>query len=423
MARPLAAVAALVLALSPSAALAMTPAEFKAALTSAFSSGASAGPIDAAGQDETAVRLKKQVLYIQAGRDDTPDRYEKLVRGVAKGLGIVAPPAVEAVVKLYLGRTGQRVIAATPEELAARESIIADIAARNAARLKTAKRRIAMTGITTNVFRSSTDDLANGGTGNGGFAAFGDGGRDVRIAPTKPDIIEASMIDFGGAVKPVPAKLPTTRDLVVPKAAPVVAGAPAVTSLAFSFADLAPYFDLARGARAAADAVSGVIESGRKKLHQCYHFVKQALIDAGIIDAPAPEATGAFGLRADKASYFNADVVKHPEVLEKMGYRRVKGEEVGLSDATIPPPGSLLMYGAKCWFAKYKQAGHAEIVVTPDEYEEARREKPAFEIPPLGAGDLPTCYYDCKPRPLARVRQYASGANACLRVYVPVRKG
>jgi hypothetical protein len=338
-------------------------------------------------------------------------------------LGLADKAKVDDIVKLYLGRTRQRAIAATPQELAARLSIINDIAARNAARLKTTRDRQKMVMKTGAVFKASTDDLKDGGNGTGGFAALGGAGADEGIVPYKPEYVQAGMINFGGGAVDPSKVLPQVQPVGLKTEATPIPTTPApLTSKAFSFAELAPYFDIQRGFKVAAEVLGGVLESAKKQLHKCYRFVKQALIDAGVIDAPNPQSTGKIGLRPGLAQYFNADVVKNPKILEKMGYRRVKGEEVGLTPQTMPPAGSLMIYGAKCWFADYEDAGHAELVVTPDDYEKARREKPQFKIPPLGEGDLATCYYDCKPRSMAKIRKYGAGENACLRVYVPVRK-
>lgn len=414
MAKPLAAVVAALLVATPS--LALTPAEFKAGVVGAFEKYESPAGLDKTGQDAALLKLQAEVLYIQSGKDDDDVTYGKIVRGVARDLGVTEKARVDRAVALYLGRAKTRVIAATSEELAARKDIIDAIAARNAARLKRSRDKVTMVAKTQDVFNPTTDDLSAGRNGSGGFAAFGGVSKQVgTVVATRPEAAVAKPQEYIAASMISPS-LP-----VVPKAPTPLAPA-AVTSKPFSFADILPYLDLRRGLQVAAEAVGGVIQSAKKQLHRCYQFVKQALIDAGVIDAPNPQSVGSFGLRSGKAAYFNGDVVKNPRLLEKMGYRRVKGEEVGLSAQSMPPPGSILIYGAKCWFADYEDDGHAEIVVTPEEYEQARREKPGFAIPPLRETDLAACYYDCKPRALAQIRRYGKGENACLRVYVPVIK-
>jgi hypothetical protein len=188
----------------------------------------------------------------------------------------------------------------------------------------------------------------------------------------------------------------------------------------YSLGELSAFIDLRRGAQVAYEAVGNVLEEGKMAVHRCYNFVKRALIDAGVIDAPDAQSTSVVGLRPDQASMFSQDVERHPEILNRLGYRRAKMG--GLSDDPSEiPPGTIFIYGAQCAFAKYKSAGHAELSVTRAEYEKVRIEKRRFNIRPLEATDVPACHYTCAGRSMAFLRTYGKGDKACLRMYVPVK--
>ncbi|MDD5302864.1 MAG: hypothetical protein PHS14_07100, partial [Elusimicrobia bacterium] len=375
MAQPLAACLAVLLALQASAqTTAKNPRELKAELTRGFAKGIDLSGLDGSGQAEPLVQLLDQAKYVQAGREpgDAKETHIAFVRSVARRLGARLDPAVE----LYGNRVRPaRAAAAAQREIDARAAIAEDVK-RNPGISAEKKARLARN-------LSQTDEyLKMGMNGDANFVGgpkAGPAELNVTVvgAPARDSVLYDSHGDRNWSkilpqVQPVSLVThPTPAPATTPGALSSLPSA--MTRIVYSLTELSSFIDVKRGAEVAYEAVRGVLEEGRMAVHRCYAFVKKALIDAGVIDAPNPQSTAVVGLRPDQASMFNQDVQRHPEILNKLGYRRAKMS--GLSnDPSEIPSGTIFIYGAQCAFAKYKSAGHAELSVSRAEYEKARAE-------------------------------------------------
>jgi hypothetical protein len=149
----------------------------------------------------------------------------------------------------------------------------------------------------------------------------------------------------------------------------------------------------------------------------CYRFVKQALIDAGVIDAPNPQSVGLIGLHPGAAAMFNRDVARNPKILDEMGYRQVDLAHASDDPASVPD-GSMLIYSGGCAFADAK-SGHAEITVGEATYETLRARNKTLRRLDVGAEDLRVCHFACTTRSMPFLRTY--GKKGCLKMYVPVK--
>lgn len=423
MTKPLVALLVTVLAFPGLAQTPRSAAQAKSELTQGFAKGTDLSALDASGQDESFVKLLDQAKYVQAGREasDSQETYVAFIRSVARRLG--ARP--EAAVELYGGRVRQaRAVSASRAELDARAAVALDVK-RNHGISAAKKRRVERD------LKETSEYLRLGLDGDKRVIMTASTARaaelNVTFAPpaAAPD---SAVYDENGVrnwsrlpprVQPYPnASSPTPSPSTSPDA---LSSLPSATGRGiYSLAQLSSFIDLKRGAEVAYEAVANVMEEGKMAVHRCYNFVKRALIEAGVIDAPDAQSTAVVGLRPDQASMFNQDVQRHPEILDRLGYRRAK--MAGLSnDPSEIPSGTIFIYGAQCAFAKYKSAGHAELSVSRAEYEKTRREKPRFGIRPLDAEDVPACHYTCAGRSMAFLRTYGKGDNACLRMYVPVK--
>lgn len=422
MAQPLAAYLAVFLALQASAqTTAKNPRELKAEMTLGFAKGADLSGLDVSGQAEPLVELLDQAKYVQAGREpgDGKETHIAFVRSVARRLGARSDLAVE----LYGNRVRPaRAVAAAQREIDARAAIAEDVK-RNPGISAEKKARLVRN-------LSQTDEyLKMGMNGDANFVG-GPKGRPVELNVTVVDVPapDAVVYDSNGArnwskilprVQPTPfVAYPTPSPSTTPGALSSLPSA--LTRMVYSLAELSSFIDVKRGAEVAYEAVNGVLEQSKMAVHRCYNFVKRALIDAGVIDAPNPQSTAVVGLRPNQASMFNQDVQRRPEILNNLGYRRAKMGDLS-NDPSDIPSGTIFIYGAKCAFAQYKNAGHAELSVSRAEYEKARTEKPRFKIRPLDETEVPACHYTCAGRSMAFLRTYGKGDKACLRMYVPVK--
>ncbi|OGS37949.1 MAG: hypothetical protein A2506_00510 [Elusimicrobia bacterium RIFOXYD12_FULL_66_9] len=206
-----------------------------------------------------------------------------------------------------------------------------------------------------------------------------------------------------------------------------------------SFAGLAAFADWERGKRVALEAVGGTLKWVRSMGAKCYRFVKQALIDAGILDVPNPQSTGSIGLRAARAKYFTEDVRKNPEILVKMGYRRADISTMTGDDPSVIPDGSILNYAGGCSFAD-PASGHIELTVSRPTYDEMRLTDPKrVRARAIDSDEVTVCHFSCTGRTMPFIRTYGTdgpprrvkgskgklvtvpGRKACLNLYVPVK--
>ena len=183
---------ALLLAVSaPFSALAQTaktPAEVKADLVQKFSTRTAPVAADYAAQSEDLKKLYALVAYVQGPRDDTPEKYAKMVRSVGYALGLKPGKKLEDIVKLYNDAAVQRVVAATNEELLAREAIVKDLSERNARATAEARLRGRAALKTIKNFSTATDNLKGGKAADGGFVVGGGGPAVVAVA-YRPDLV------------------------------------------------------------------------------------------------------------------------------------------------------------------------------------------------------------------------------------------
>lgn len=409
MTNPLVACLALVIALHASAQPVKSAKELRADLTRDFAKGTDVSTLDFKGQPAYLALMLEQAKYVQAGREpgDKEETYIAFIRSVARRLETRSDLAVA----LYSKRVrAARAAAVDKTEIQAREVIAEDVL-RNPGISDAKKARVGR-----DLRETSQSLLALGGNG------------DVSLPPPpKPTADQLNVARRSEIVDKVQYLPNGDRNYtnIAPEVQPmklVTNPTPSPTNPATSYtlSDLASHIDIQRGMSVAYEAFTGVIEEGKKAVHRCYNFVKQALIDAGVIDAPNPQSTAVIGLRPNMASMFNTDVQRHPEILNRLGYRRATMGNLG-DDPSEIPQGTIFIYGAHCAFAQYENAGHAELSVSREQYERTRKEKPKFGIRPLDAVDVPACHYTCAGRSMAFLRTYGKGEKACLRMYVPVK--
>ena len=412
MAPPLAACLIALLALQASAQPARrNPAELKAELTRSFAKGTDLSSLDVSGQEETLIQLFDQAKYVQAGREigDEKETHITFVRSVARRLGARQDPAVE----LYGSRVRPaRAAAAAQREIDARAAIAEDVK-RNRGMSPEKRARVAQDLSRTNVY------LTMGMGGDGGFVG-GPKGRpaelNVTVAGAAP--ADAAVYDSNG-VRNWSKILPRVQPYQF-TANPTPAPADPLQSASagmMSWASLTSYFDWEKGKQVAQEAYTGTLNYAKKMGAMCYRFFKQALIDAGVIDAPNPQSTGLIGLRPGAARMFSQDVKKDPQILDEMGYRQVDLANAS-NDPVSVPDGSLLIYAGGCSFAD-AASGHAEITVGEDTYSTLRSRNTKLRALPVDANELRVCHFSCTTRSMPFLRTY--GKKGCLKMYVPVK--
>lgn len=225
------------------------------------------------------------------------------------------------------------------------------------------------------------------------------------------------------------------RPTFVTNPTPPPGEAPPVTASALSWESLAGWLDFSKGYDVAKEAFTGTLNWARSMGSMCYKFVKKALIDAGVIDAPDPSSTAVFGLRPASAKMLNEDIRRNPELLRKMGYRRADLSTLP-DDASKIPDGALLGYDAGCSFADPSH-GHAEIVVGEATYDAMRTENKRLARINAAPNETRVCHFACTTRTTPFLRTYGTDRTrsyrdkqgktrqrvvpACLNMYVPVK--
>ncbi len=411
MAPPLAAALAVLVALSASAQDAPLDARaFKTRMTQDFAKGTDLAALDGAGQSEAAVKLLEQAKYVQAGREqgDEQETHITFVRSVARRLGVNPELAVE----FYGTRVRPpRAVAAMKKELDARAAIVADVKQNPGISAKK-KARMAKDMSATSEF------LKMGLRGDANLVA--DGGTKERPVELNVKVIPIAVKTYGGGSgggTPDWSTLPpqVQRPYFVATTPPPPLGI--ASSVAQSWESLTSYFDWEKGKQVAAEAFNGTLTYVKSMGKMCYRFVKQALIDAGVIDAPNPSSTAVIGLRPGAAAMFSQDVKKNPKILDKMGYRQVDLAHVSDDPASVPD-GSMLIYAGGCSFAD-AQYGHAEITVSEGTYTEMRSENPKLRVIATDPNEIRVCHFSCTKRSMPFLRTY--GKKGCLKMYVPVK--
>lgn len=406
MARPLAAVLAALLVLP---ALAQTPsrtaAAAKAALARDFASGQDVAPLDFAGQPAALTKLFDQAKYVQAGAEpgDQKETYITFVRSVARRLGVNPDAAAE----LYAKRPARprRDTPAPGVELDARAALVDDVR-HNPGISEAKKARLARDMNQTSLF------LRKGLNGDLSSAGAGEKPIDIVFTQAPPRAADSTARDWSN----LPPRAQPVSFVTQPTPSPV-GPLGAASAGAMSWASLTAYFDWEKGAQVAAEAYTGTLNYAKKMGSMCYRFVKQALIDAGVIDAPNPQSVGLIGLHPGAAAMFNKDVARNPKILDEMGYRQVDLAHASDDPASVPD-GSMLIYSGGCAFAD-PTSGHAEITVGEATYERLRAQNARLRRLEVGAVDLRVCHFSCTTRSMPFLRTY--GKKGCLKMYVPVK--
>ena len=266
---------------------------------------------------------------------------------------------------------------------------------------------------------SASEYLKMGMNGDASFV----GGPSVR-----PELVRGRETDLAGVTGASGAqttqsdwtKIPP-RAVAIPvaaKATPAPAAPlPGASSGALSWSSVTSWIDWERGKQVAYEAYTGTLAYAKRMGSVCYRFFKQALIDAGVIDAPNPQSVAIVGLHPGAAAMFNADVHKRPKILETMGYRQV--DLARLPEDAELPDGAALVYGAGCGFADDK-SGHAELVVGERTYEDLRAKNSRLRRLDAGPGEIRVCHFACTTRRVTYLRSL--GRVGCLSLYVPVKK-
>lgn len=373
---------------------------FQATVAASFQKGEDLAAISSNGQPADLAALYDQARYVQGGREpgDDLETHQTFVRSVARRLGVKPETAIE----LYGARVrAARVAAASRRELAARTALASDVA-HNPGISPEKKARVAKS------MSATSEYLRRGLNGDAGF---------VGEANVRPEVVRGREVDFAG-VTDRPSEWATPRARAIPVAAketpPPLPGASAG---ALSWSTLTSWIDWERGKEVAHEAYTNTLEYTKKMGRMCYRFFKQALIDAGVIDAPNPQSVALVGLRPGAAAMFNADVKKRPQILETMGYRQV--DLARLPDDAELPDGAALVYGAGCGFADDKY-GHAELVVSETTYEGLRAKNSRLKRLDAAAGEIRVCHFSCTTRRLTYLRSL--GRVGCLGLYLPVKK-
>ncbi len=410
MAQPLATFLAVLLAFSAwSAPARKTPQQLKAELTQGFAKGTELGALDFTGQVELA-KLAEQAKYIQGGREpgDEKETYLVFIKSVARRLGV----SYNIAVPLYGDRVRKtRGAAPDQNEIDARAEIALDVK-RNPGIPQAKKDRMARDARETSVALRSM-------IGDPNFVAD----------PQLPAELNVKRVDF---VRDTTARDPSlnadgTRNWsrIPPQVQPVsyVPGEkppsplPSASAGTLSWSTLTSYFDWEKGKEVAKEAFTGTLNYAKSIGRMCYMFVKQALIDAGIIDVPNPQSTGLIGLRPGAARMFSQDVKKRPQILDEMGYRQIDLAKISDDPATVPD-GSMLVYAGGCSFAD-KTSGHAEIIVGDETYRTLRAQNVKLREIHTAANEVRVCHFACTKRSMPFLRTY--GKQGCLKMYVPVK--
>lgn len=416
MTTPLVACLAIALAFTASAQTApLKPQEFKDALTRDFAKGRDLSNMNAAGQAQPITQLLDQAKYIQLGREpgDEKETYITFIRSVARRLGTRSDLAV----LLYANRERPaRTAAAQQSELDVRAAIALDVK-RNPGISEAKKKRIG------DDLRTTGDRLMRFQTDDADFLANSQGRQLIRpheITAIIPDALPPGAEELAAKrsrdlsdIPPQVQPYPYLANIAPPPAAPLQSASAGM----MSWANLTSYFDWEKGKQVAREAYTGTLSYTKEIGAKCYRFFKQALIDAGVIDAPNPQSTGLVGLRPAAAKMFSQDVQKRPKILDEMGYRQVDLANASNDPASVPD-GSLLIYAGSCSFAD-PTSGHAEITVGERTYSDLRTKNARLRALPVTATELRVCHFSCTTRSMPFLRTY--GKKGCLKMYVPVK--
>lgn len=410
MAQPLATFLAVLLAFSAWAVPAQkTPQQLKAALTQGFAKGEDLSALDFSGQAELA-KLAEQAKYVQGGRepDDEKETYLVFIKSVARRLGV----SYNVAVPLYGDRVREkRGSAPGKNEIDARAEIALDVK-RNPGIPQAKKDRMSRDARATSAALRSM-------IGDPNFVA--DPQRPATLNVSHRDVTQDSIardVSYNSDGTRNWSRLPPRVQPVAytPGEKPPVPLQSASAGM-MSWSTLASYFDWEKGKQVAAEAFTGTLNYVKKMGRMCYMFVKQALIDAGVIDAPNPQSTGLVGLRPGAAKMFSQDVKKRPKILDEMGYRQVDLAKISDDPATVPD-GSMLVYAGGCSFAD-PDNGHAEITVGDETYRNLRAKNVRLREIHTSANEIRVCHFSCTKRSMPYLRTY--GKQGCLKMYVPVK--
>lgn len=196
---------------------------------------------------------------------------------------------------------------------------------------------------------------------------------------------------------------------------PTPAAAPPPTTAALDWSSVSSFFDWDKGQRVARE----VVERARGYVEKCYAYVKQALINADVLDVPDRTQTRLAGFRPGMARMFAEDANKNPKVLAKLGYRRVDARTIAGDDPSIIPDGSILVYAAGC-AGFSKTAGHIELTASREMLPHLRKSMRSQVASRLDDDQVLACSDGCSGRTLNYIRTYAK--KGCLNMYVPVRQ-
>jgi len=239
---------------------------------------------------------------------------------------------------------------------------------------------------------------------------------EVRIAARDEPASYTSTGELNRSRRILPRVQPLQL-ITTPTPSPSIVPLQSASAGMMSWETLTSYFDWEKGKKVAMEAYTGTLNYVKTMGAKCYRFFKQALIDAGVIDAPNPQSTGLVGLRPGAAGMFNQDVKRNPKILDAMGYRQVDLAHVSNDPASVPD-GSLLIYAGGCSFAD-KTSGHAEITVGPETYSDLRTKNSRLRELPVADNELRVCHFTCTRRSMPFLRTY--GKQGCLKMYVPVK--
>ncbi|MFI5346337.1 MAG: hypothetical protein ACHQ51_08180 [Elusimicrobiota bacterium] len=196
---------------------------------------------------------------------------------------------------------------------------------------------------------------------------------------------------------------------------------PPVTSAPLSFQSLLDYVDSTRGGRIAHAVASQAVGF----THWCFAYVKDAFITAKdklwakISD---PTESGDIGIPPAIAADYARALNKSPELMAKLGYRRVDVSTLPGNDPSVVPEGTVFDFAPGC--AGYSAgAGHIEIVAARGRLPEIKRSA----RPELDGEQVLACSDGCHGRTLNYFRTYGSPRRvgravrpACMNMYVPV---
>lgn len=186
---------------------------------------------------------------------------------------------------------------------------------------------------------------------------------------------------------------------------------PPVTSAALSFQSVIDYVDSTRGGRIAHAVASRAVGF----THWCFASVKEAFIrakDKLWSRVSDPTGSGAIGIPPALAADYARALNKNPQLMAKLGYRRVDPRTLPGGDPSVVPEGTVFDFAPGC--AGYSAgAGHIEIVAARSRLPEI----PVRARPSLAAGEVLACSDGCHGRSLNYFRTYG---RTCMSMYVPV---